>query len=186
MNNVCFSSHKAPYATIDKLLSKLNNRYMKWLQLTPQSIERKSRKSQHKGCWLWGSYCQSSGYGQIRIEGKRILAHRLSWILHFGDIPEGLLVCHTCDVRRCVNPEHLYLGTQKENMQDCLKKGRTHGQTKGYAFTRKPRTRKLTPEQVQEIRDWPHEMKYIAEKLGISIACVSMIKSGKRKKATTP
>ena len=79
-------------------------------------------------CWIWtGSL--SRGYGHVYI-GKRNnkdyskRAHRFSWELHKGQIPKELEVCHKCDVRCCVNPDHLFLGTRKDNMQDCSKKGR--------------------------------------------------------------
>jgi HNH endonuclease len=75
------------------------------------------------GCWIWikaGQY----GYGYMILNKKKIRAHRLSWIIHNGDIPEGLLVCHKCDVKCCVNPNHLFLGTGDDNMQDMIKKNR--------------------------------------------------------------
>lgn len=75
------------------------------------------------GCWIWtgaaGRY-----YGGVTINKKHFDAHRASWILHFGDIPEGMRVLHRCDVTLCVNPSHLFLGTAKDNTHDMLKKGR--------------------------------------------------------------
>lgn len=77
-----------------------------------------------KDCWLWEGAVFNTGYGKIRRENKIKLAHRISWELHFGHIPEGMCVCHKCDVPLCVNPGHLFLGTQKDNIQDKVNKGR--------------------------------------------------------------
>lgn len=80
------------------------------------------------GCWGWTGQKHPHGYGEIerRYEGKRyvILAHRISWILHKGKIPHGLRVLHACDNPPCTNPDHLFLGTQLENIQDAVMKGR--------------------------------------------------------------
>lgn len=76
-------------------------------------------------CWIWKMSKNSDGYGNVWVDKKYWKAHRLSYLVFKGDIPEGLCVCHRCDNASCVNPEHLWLGTHKENMLDMIKKGRT-------------------------------------------------------------
>ena len=75
-------------------------------------------------CWLWTGLLHPKGYGYIKDRGKNIKVHRLAYELYIGPIPEGMLVCHTCDVRNCVNPEHLWLGTNDDNIRDMRLKGR--------------------------------------------------------------
>lgn len=76
------------------------------------------------GCWLWTGKLDRSGYGYLVHDERPRRAHRMSWKLHVGPIPEGLHVCHRCDVRSCVNPAHLFLGTARDNIRDCWAKGR--------------------------------------------------------------
>lgn len=79
-------------------------------------------------CWLWRGPCNRNGYAvwSYNENSKRIpvLGHRLSWSLENTDIPKGMCICHKCDVKHCVNPNHLFLGTYKDNMQDAVHKGR--------------------------------------------------------------
>lgn len=79
-------------------------------------------------CWLWAGYRNRSGYGQVSAHCKHMLAHRVSWEIHHGPVPDGLFVLHHCDVPSCVNPDHLWLGTHTDNMRDMSKKQR-HGST---------------------------------------------------------
>jgi len=93
------------------------------------------------GCWLWSDACHYSGYGHFKIKNKTVRAHRASWMIYKGDIPSPLLVCHKCDVKCCVNPDHLFLGTFKDNMVDKVKKNRHFHRTKfckhGHELTEK-------------------------------------------------
>ena len=85
---------------------------------------RKVDRKSYGKCWEWIGCVGDSGYGQGGTRNNRYSAHRFSWELHYGEIPNGLLVCHHCDNPSCVNPKHLFIGTQKDNINDMDKKGR--------------------------------------------------------------
>lgn len=105
-------------------------------------------KSDHDSCWLWTGHIDLGGYGQVHWHGKVALAHRIAYMLEYGDISKGLLVMHTCDVRNCVNPSHLKLGTYTDNNRDRAQKGRgapQHGEHNP--------AHKLSDIQISEIRN---------------------------------
>lgn len=81
-------------------------------------------RSSRDGCWVWTRGTQHNGYGTFCVKGRDIRAHRFSWEIHFGQIPQGMLVCHHCDNPPCVRPDHLFLGTDRDNCVDKLAKGR--------------------------------------------------------------
>jgi len=78
------------------------------------------------GCWEWTGHLSAGRYGSFRVNGKTVKVHRWIYATLYGSIPENMVVCHTCDNTRCVNPEHLFIGTQYDNVQDCIKKGRAY------------------------------------------------------------
>jgi hypothetical protein len=83
-------------------------------------------------CWNWNGTKNTKKYGQLMINRKRHMAHRISWSLKNGEIPTGMVICHKCDNTSCINPDHLFLGTQKDNIQDASRKGRMHKSTNLY------------------------------------------------------
>jgi hypothetical protein len=97
------------------------------------------------GCWLWRGQLRPDGYGVLWLDGKSHSAHRAAWVLFRGEIDPGLLVCHKCDVRACVNPEHLFLGTHTDNARDRQEKGRS-------MLGEKVHSSKLSAKQVSRIK----------------------------------
>ena len=118
------------------------------------------------GCWLWTATTWN-GYGKLSNQGRLRYAHRISYELHIGEIPEGMHVLHKCDVPCCVNPHHLFLGTHKDNMQDKISKGRHGGREK------------LTLDQVKEIRYKfkPHAYTYamLSEEYSVSVGAINHV-----------
>jgi hypothetical protein len=128
------------------------------------------------GCWIWTGLIRPDGYGATRLEGREQGAHRAAWKLFRGPIGPGAVVCHKCDVRACVNPAHLFLGTAAENAHDMKTKGRARsGEKHGSA--------KLTLAQVRRIKALLAKdrmyMSEIALEFGVSQTTIRAIKQGK-------
>jgi hypothetical protein len=126
------------------------------------------------GCWLWTRAAHPSGYGAVsyKLFGDEQYAHRWSWILYRGPIPDGAYVLHKCDVKCCVNPDHLFLGSHDDNMADMRAKkrgaiGDKHGRSK------------LTTAQIISIRSDPRRNCEIAKAYGLSRPYVSNIRRRK-------
>jgi len=124
------------------------------------------------GCWLWTGDMLTSGYGRYRVGEYDCRSHRMAWEIMRGPIPDGLHVLHKCDVRNCVNPGHLFLGTNDDNIRDAIKKGRNaRGEINGHA--------KLTEEQVRQIRADNRSLKNIGASYGIAFTTVAHIKKNR-------
>lgn len=116
----------------------------------------KVKRAADDECWLWQDAVRTDGYGVIQSSRGRIeAAHRVAYTLAYGDIPDGLWVLHRCDVKRCVNPQHLFLGTRQDNMDDMVAK-RRHWAHRGADVALKGEANgnaRLTAEQVTRIRE---------------------------------
>lgn len=125
-----------------------------------------------KTCWVWRSAAKSKIRPRFQIKHKSYLAYRIAYVIYKGAIHKGLQVCHSCDNIYCVNPNHLWLGTQKQNLQDCRNKQR-HMHGVDHTGTR------LTNSKVLAIRKSKSLYKNICAKYNISLATVSRIKNKK-------
>lgn len=123
------------------------------------------------GCWLWTGHRYSQGYGAFHVAGKVVRSHRIAWQFYCGRIPPGLWVLHKCDVRHCVNPYHLFLGTRADNTADMVSKGRQPralGERNSHA--------KLTASDVLLIRADDRASHLIAADYSVSQSAIRWIK----------
>lgn len=145
-------------------------------QLTMARIESRVERLPEVGCWIWMGATTNAGYGKISVLGKLQLAHRAAYLAASGEIDDSLMVCHVCDVRSCVNPNHLYQGTQLQNVADSINRMK-------FAFGSKNGQSKLTEENVIEIREMlanGGNILEIAERYKVGHHCIREIKSSKR------
>lgn len=136
-------------------------------------LKAKVKVNADTGCWEWQASLNTNGYGQFRFRNRPQQAHRVSWILHNGEIPEGQNVLHRCDVPVCCNPEHLFLGDQSDNAIDAVMKNRWGprgmvGEAHGRAL--------VTEDDVRAIRASSLSIRALAKKYGISLGAIQHIR----------
>lgn len=143
--------------------------------ISPKLIEDRCVKDERTGCWLWSGAKFNTGYGKIArvIDGKKkyLKAHRLMASYTIGDVTDKF-VCHTCDTPSCCNPEHLFIGTCDDNVQDMIRKGRMYVRNKGHASVNS----KLTPEQVEHIRSSTTPQYILAAEYGVGQTTVGRVR----------
>lgn len=159
--------------------------YMRWyrhgdVHYKPKSARDRfwSRVDRSRKCWIWTGAVSHSGYGAACLDGRQMSAHRIAYTLHHGPIPDGMLVCHTCDNKLCTNPKHLFIGTTMDNMADKMNKGR-HDCARGekQAFS------KLSQADVVLIRDRARKgekQARLAEEFGVMQNTINRIVNRKR------
>lgn len=121
------------------------------------------------GCWEWCGAINPDGYGKVTYHGRAVGAHRVAYEAWIGPIPDGLFVCHTCDNRKCISPEHLWVGTNADNMADMSRKGRSRHSNA-----------KLNWDSVRVIRQSPDTNVALGERYGVHPSVVSKVRSGTR------
>jgi hypothetical protein len=149
-------------------------------KITLEALTAKIDKDAETGCWHWTGLKDVRGYGRINIWSPAIkntkyeLAHRASYRLHCGEIPDGMVILHKCDTPSCCNPEHLSIGTQRDNIRDMDQKGRRTVLTgeKHYKAT-------LTVEAVRDIKSMTRRPIEYAELYGVSRTVICNIQKGR-------
>jgi hypothetical protein len=173
-NPPAMASMRLGHATLDRDSMAEDAHTDAQMKITPNVENRFWCKVDIQGnsdCWNWTAYRSVAGYGRFRVDGESHNASRISYIMAYGDIPaDKSFVCHTCDNRACVNPAHLFAGTNNDNMQDKVKKGRLV-----------TAWQKLTTEDVVNIRTLaltPMTYRQIASRYGVESDHVSKIVRG--------
>lgn len=144
---------------------------------SPRTFEKRMDNYlvQDNGCWLWNGTSKTNGYGTMPVNGKTKMVHRLAYEKAYGEIPEGLMVCHKCNTRLCINPDHLYVGTHNDNMKDMANSDVMKGEANPQSI--------LTQSQVLEIRQHIQERKIVYRELakmyGVSRTAIKDIASGR-------
>lgn len=148
---------------------------MAYLKRSMSAKERLAAKSvvKENGCIEFTGYLSTHGYGEIAFNGKKYGAHKLSYIAHIGPVKKGEVVCHRCDNPACINPDHLFTGTQAENLIDAMRKGRMvapnpRGERHGLS--------KLTEKDIPKILQDARPQREIAKEYGVAQSTIKNVK----------
>jgi hypothetical protein len=152
-----WKAHGDPLIVLNNRAKSLIERFEEKVELIPFSE-----------CHYWTGSIAPNGYGQFDVGGKTKLAHRVAYEIYIGPIPDGLNVCHTCDIRDCVNPRHFFAGSQQDNIDDMVNKGRAcNGSKQGGAI--------LTEADVVQIRNLNLTQKVMAKVYGVAQSSISNV-----------
>jgi hypothetical protein len=165
------------------------------LELTSAAEERFWSKVERSddGCWLWKAHFYNDGYGQFSFRDRPLRAHRVSWVIVNGDLPLDVQVLHRCDTPACVRPDHLFLGSHQDNMDDMKTKGRALSGDRNTSRTNPEKlargadhgNAKLTSEQVRKLREMKKSgLTYtqMAGTFGASRSTIAAICSGRNRR----
>lgn len=129
-------------------------------------------------CWIWTG-ATTKGYGQLTYKKRHLYAHRLSWELEHGEIPHGHVICHSCDTPLCVNPKHLFAGLQKDNIADCIRKGRDRRVPLKGPRNGAVKQASIDVELIRKLAADGVRVRDIAPIIGVSKSTISNILNGK-------
>lgn len=148
--------------------------------LVKKSLDRAGYSIDENGCHIWGGVVSTNGYGVVSIKSLRFHAHRAAMVAECGPIAPGMVVCHKCDVRNCVNPEHLFVGTQSDNMKDASRKGRITAFRHPGSMVRGEahKMARLTDAAAEDIRTSSLEPRFLMAKYSVAYSTVYRVKRG--------
>lgn len=150
--------------------------HTEWYAITRRFAKYVAFPDDRSECWEWSGFINNTGYGALGINGKSVLAHRISWQIHHGsEPPADKCVCHSCDNRRCVNPKHLWLGSVGDNNHDRHSKGRSRG---GVLHGEQNPLSTLNEDIVKYLFNSPLGSAVLAKQTGVSIKTISDIRRG--------
>lgn len=143
---------------------------------TLSRIANRSMPEPNSGCWLWlGCTCRN-GYGRLYFKGGPKLAHRVAWEAQYGPIPAGKVLCHKCDNPGCVNPDHMTVGTQADNVADMVRKGRENRDPRPYQQGERNQNSRITADVVRSILLSPLPQREAAKAFGVAPSWVQRIR----------